>query len=73
MINAGKIVRASDFVRRRKIHVAREWSSTIVKKYLYPSIVSTEKGPQTFMCNNSKVDLQRLFGEIKDNFFCFAK
>lgn len=57
---------------RRYTHVARVQSSTTVKKYLCPSIVNTENGPQISQYIKSKANFDKWELLRKCNFFCLA-
>ena len=63
----------SDLVFIKNAQVDLVASSTMVRKYLYPSWVGTKYGPQTSTWIKSKGLKQILLLNGKDRIFCFAK
>ena len=68
-----KILTTSDFCFKRKIHVYLEWSSTIVKKYLWPWIDGIEYSPHISTRIKSKHFLDLDVLRRKGSLFYFAK
>ena len=60
-----------DFIKYTQVALVA--SSTIVKKYLKPSKVGVEYGPQTSIWSKSKVELLRLLLKGKGKRFFLAK
>ena len=57
----------------RYTQVLLEWSSTMVRKYLWPSKVDTKYGPQMSQCIRSKLLVLMWLALGKDNLFCLAR
>lgn len=71
--NCGKTLRTSAFGLRGYTHVTWVWSSTIVKKCLYYSVVGTEKGPHMSMWSKSKALVNILLWAVYGKCFCLAR
>ena len=63
----------SDFCLSMKTHVKRVASSTMVRKYAYPTCVAVDKGPQMSTCIRSRGLGDTWLFEEKESILCFAK